>query len=120
MRVELIREGRSWRIGSAQDVGWISGSTMSGTTIGSAIPAVFPAYATLVDPQWYDGMPGHQDGPFAAAVLEHLAVRFPALCWLGYLETGADDVVFPEAARVALYADWRYVFVLAGPEQAAS
>jgi hypothetical protein len=38
--------------------------------------------------------------------------------WLGYLDTGADDVVFPDAPMVTLYAGWRYVLVEAGPEQA--
>jgi hypothetical protein len=38
--------------------------------------------------------------------------------WLGFLDTGAHDVVFPEAPRVKLYFDWSYVLVEAGPEQA--
>ncbi|PYC65716.1 hypothetical protein C7C45_27980 [Micromonospora arborensis] len=38
--------------------------------------------------------------------------------WLGYLKTGAHDVVFPRAPRVSLYGDWSYVLVEAGPEQA--
>jgi hypothetical protein len=40
--------------------------------------------------------------------------------WLGYLDTGADDIVFPDAPKVTLYSGWRYVVVEAGPEQAAS
>jgi hypothetical protein len=39
--------------------------------------------------------------------------------WLGYLETGGSDIVFPDAPRVSLYRGWPYVLVLAGPEQAA-
>jgi hypothetical protein len=39
--------------------------------------------------------------------------------WLGYLETGASDVVFSDVERVMLYADWGYVLIEAGPEQAA-
>jgi len=38
--------------------------------------------------------------------------------WLGYLDTGAHDVVFDHAPTVALYWDWHYVLVEAGPEQA--
>jgi hypothetical protein len=38
--------------------------------------------------------------------------------WLGYLDTGAHDVVFPDAAKVRLYADWGYVLVEAEGEQA--
>jgi hypothetical protein len=41
-------------------------------------------------------------------------------CWLGYLETGASDIVFWDAPRVILYSGWSYVLVRAGPEQAAS
>jgi quercetin dioxygenase-like cupin family protein len=40
--------------------------------------------------------------------------------WLGYLDTGADDVVFPDAPMVTVYQNWRYVLVQAGPEQALS
>jgi hypothetical protein len=40
--------------------------------------------------------------------------------WLGYLDTGADDVVFPNAPRVELYSGWPYVLVQAGPEQAST
>lgn len=40
--------------------------------------------------------------------------------WLGYLDTGADDVVFADAPRVTLYAGWEYLLVEAGPRQAAS
>lgn len=40
--------------------------------------------------------------------------------WLGYLDTGASDVVFADAPMVTLYAgSWRYVLVSAGQEQAA-
>jgi hypothetical protein len=39
---------------------------------------------------------------------------------LGYLDTGADDIVFPDAPKVTLYAGWHYVLVEAGPEQAAT
>jgi hypothetical protein len=39
--------------------------------------------------------------------------------WLGYLETGASDVVFYDAPKVKLYWSWDYVLVGAGPEQAA-
>jgi hypothetical protein len=37
--------------------------------------------------------------------------------WLGYLDTGADDIVFPAAPMVTLYAGWHHVLVEAGPEQ---
>jgi len=40
--------------------------------------------------------------------------------WLGYLDTGADDIVFPDAPKVTMYAGWHYVVVEAGPQQAAT
>jgi hypothetical protein len=40
--------------------------------------------------------------------------------WLGYLETGAHDLVFDHAPTVTLYAGWNYVLVEAGPAQAAT
>ncbi|WP_264991464.1 hypothetical protein, partial [Mycobacterium kiyosense] len=39
--------------------------------------------------------------------------------WLGYLETGGADIVFPDVPKVMLYAGWSYVVVQAGAEQAA-
>lgn len=33
---------------------------------------------------------------------------------------GTDDIIFPDAAKVSMYAGWRYVLVEAGPEQAAA
>jgi hypothetical protein len=40
--------------------------------------------------------------------------------WLGYLDTGADDIVFPDAPMVTLYSGWQYVLIEAGPRQAAT
>jgi hypothetical protein len=40
--------------------------------------------------------------------------------WLGYLDTGVDDIVFPGAPMVTLYSGWHYVLVEAGPEQAVT
>jgi hypothetical protein len=40
--------------------------------------------------------------------------------WLGYLDTGGTDTVFPDAPAVCVYhSSWRYVLVSAGPEEAA-
>ena len=39
--------------------------------------------------------------------------------WLGYLDTGAADVLFDDVRKVALYSGWDYVLVEAGPEQTA-
>jgi hypothetical protein len=44
----------------------------------------------------------------------------PQPWWLGYLDTGASDIVFWDAPQVGLYTGWRYVLIEAGPEQAAT
>nr|WP_305787525.1 hypothetical protein [Actinoplanes lichenis] len=92
---------------------WIAGGTRAGFSVTSAIPPVFPAYATL---HWDESVPidTHE-----RAVIDTLT-RHPQAqpWWLGYLETGAHDVVFSQAPRVPLYAGWPYVLVEAGPAQA--
>jgi hypothetical protein len=85
---------------------------------------VFDIYATVELPQrgadahglWSDEQQGH-DRALLALLSRHAA---PQPWWLGYLDTGADDIVFPDAPPVTLYADWRYVLVEAGPQQAAA
>lgn len=75
---------------------------------------VFEAYATIVLAE-DETERARQD----RAIVEILSDQGCAhLWWLGYLDTGADDVVFPDASRVTLYAGWSYVLVQAGPEQA--
>ena len=56
-------------------------------------------------------------GPCSALLSEQSAGQ---PWWLGYLDTGADDIVFPDAPMVTLYSGWHYVLVEAGPEQAAT
>lgn len=111
------KDGKSWEIGQAIDVAWITGFTEDGLSITSAIPPVFDAYATIVIPE--------RDWP-PQAVEEHERRIMRLLAaetadqdwWFGYLDTGADDVVFPDAPRVRMYAEWGYVLVKAGPSQA--
>jgi hypothetical protein len=113
----VVRDGVDWLLGTPSDVAWIDDATNIGLTITSAIPPVFDAYATVVLPEG-----GHSDEQqrHERAVIELLRrASADQLWWLGYLDTGAHDVVFPEAPRVSLYADWDYVIVQAGPEQAA-
>lgn len=111
----VVRDGRSWRLGTAADVAWITSSTPVGKTISSAIPPVFDAYATIVLPHGGRGQERHDQ-----AVLSVLRAQSrPQPWWLGYLDTGPDDVVFPEVPRVVIYAGWPYVLVRAGSDQAA-
>ncbi len=80
-------------------------------TIASAIPPVFADYATIVVPDPNDDL----------LVVRHLRDHSSEQkWWLGFLETGASDVVFPDAPRVQLYANWNYVLVFAGPDGAVT
>ena len=114
--VSQERDGSTWSIGTAAEVAWIALGTSTGLTITAAIPPVFEAYATIVRPDTGEGQAAH-DRAVLALLSEHSASQ---PWWLGYLDTGADDVVFPRAPMVTLYAGWHYVLVEAGSEQAAS
>lgn len=111
------KDGRRWRLGKDRDVAWIADGTVMGRTIAAAIPAVFEAYATFYP---------LEETPVTHALHEQAVVRDliqhtdEQPWWLGYLDTGAHDIVFTEARKVALYSDWHYVLVEAGPAQALS
>jgi hypothetical protein len=105
-----------WRIGTEADVAWIASATSVGLTITAAIPPVFDAYATVLLPDSADTR-DRRDLAMAALLTEHSPDQ---PWWLGYLDTGVDDTVFPDAPMVTLYPGWRYVLVEAGPAQAVS
>ena len=113
--VKRARDGRTWRVGTDAVVAWIANGTSPGRTITAAIPPVFEAYATIVLPPRGEGQDEHDRA--VVAVLSEQAAGQP--WWLGYLDTGADDIVFTDAPKVTLYSGWEYVLVEAGPEQAA-
>lgn len=114
-----VKDGREWRIGSEAQVSWIEEGT---TWAGDAIPAVFDAYATIELPGTghHDAtdLPAQWDAHDRAvlAILSKETASPP--WWLGFLDTGASDVVFPSAPKTMLYASWGYVLVEAGPEEA--
>jgi hypothetical protein len=114
--VSVEKDGRTWRIGTAPQVAWITEGTTVDRTITSAIPAVFAAYATIVLPEGAEERESH-DRAVLALLSEYSTAR---PWWLGYLDTGADDIVFPHTPMVTLYSGWHYVLVEAGPEQAAT
>ena len=95
---------------------WIADGTSTGLTITAAIPPVFEAYATVVLPRRGEGQDKHDRA--VLALLSGQSKGQP--WWLGFLDIGADDIVFSDAPMVTLYAGWHYVLVEAGPEQAAT
>lgn len=113
--VTYWKDGQHRRIGTDADVAWIKESTTPGLTITSAIPPVFAAYATVVVPDTDEGRSEH-----VGLILRLLTEQSrDQPWWLGYLDTGTDDLVFPDAPPVTLYAGWSYVLVQAGPAEAA-
>jgi hypothetical protein len=114
--VTRARDGRDWRIGTDVDVAWIAGGTSPGLTISAAVPPVFDAYATFVEPD-SDERWEKRDRAVIALLTEYSAGQ---AWWLGYLDTGVDDIIFADAPMVTLYSGWRYVLVEAGWEQATS
>jgi hypothetical protein len=111
--MEVTRDGRGWRIGTARDVDWISGRTAMGRSVTTAIPPVFAAFGTFHQPE--GGSAAAHEQAVVAELVRHTAEQ---PWWLGFLETGAHDVVFGRAPRVTLYWGWPYVLVEAGPTQA--
>jgi hypothetical protein len=111
--MDVTKDGRGWRIGTADDVAWLAGQSTLGLSVTTAIPAVFEAYATCYPPN------GVSYAAHERAVVEELTKHTPDQpWWLGYLDTGAHDIVFPLAPKVSLYQGWPYVMIQAGPEQA--
>jgi hypothetical protein len=118
-----LKDGVAWPIGSQAEVDWITEGTEPGRRITAAIPPLFDDYATLTDALADEDRPRdlslerRQDLAFVDVLRRHSSER---PWWIGYLDTGASDIVFWDAPKVTLYYGWSYVFVLAGPDQAAT
>jgi hypothetical protein len=116
-----LKDSVAWRIGVQAEVDWIVEGTEPGRRITDAIPPLFADYATLTDAGALEDGPRdlslerRQDRALVDVLRGHSGDR---PWWMGYLETGASDIVFWDAPKVTLYTGWRYVFVLAGPDQA--
>jgi hypothetical protein len=118
------KDGRAWRIGVEAEVAWIRENTEVSFAITSAIPPVFEAYATLELPGSGDHLAASpledhdRHNASVLAVLREHSVAQP--WWLGYLETGIADIVFPDVPKVrpGPTNDAWYVLVEAGPGQA--
>ena len=116
MRVARPGESERWRLGRNSEVAWINNATTPGLGATSAIPPSYDRYATIIVPDDHAATECSD-----AAILAVLSARTPLQpWWLGYLDTGVADIVFPEAPTVTVYTGWRYVLVEAGPSQAAS
>jgi hypothetical protein len=87
--VRLARDGSTWRIGTDAEVAWIASGTSMSRTITAAIPPVFDAYATVVLPD--RGKERKQRDLAVSALLSEHSPGQP--WWLGYLDTGVDDIV---------------------------
>ena len=113
----VFRDGRAWCLGTSTEVAWINDGTSASRTITYAIPSIFDSYCTLELPRSHDpeDLDRHEQAVIAL-LSEHAPERS---WWLGYLDTGASDVVFPYAPRTTIYSDYGYVLVEAGPRQAA-
>jgi len=113
--VRRARDGTTWRIGTDAEVAWIAEGASIGQAITAAIPALFEAYATVMVAY------GEERVKHDRAMLALLTGQSASQpWWLGYLDTGADDIVFSDAPKVTLYSGWHYVLVEAGPAQAAA
>jgi hypothetical protein len=113
----VLKDGRAWRLGTNVEAAWINDATSAGMTITSAIPPIFDSYCTLELPQSRDRS---EPAQHERAVIELLTEQTPDQSWwLGYLDTGASDVVFAYAPRTTVYYGYGYVLIEAGPHQAA-
>lgn len=118
-----IKDGIAWPIGGQAEVDWITEQTDGGRQITAAIPASYAAYATLTNHPAAPDLPRdlslerRQDLAFVDVLRRHADTTD---WWLGYLDTGASDIVFWQAPKVTVYSGWRYVLVLAGPHQAST
>jgi hypothetical protein len=114
---QVLKDGRSWRLGTSADAAWVNEGISAGPTIASAVPPIYESYCTLEVPENHTAeLARHEQ-----AVIELLTEQTPDQpWWLGYLDTGASDIVFPYAPRTIMYYGYGYVLVEAGPQQAAS
>jgi hypothetical protein len=97
-RIEArVKDGVSWPVGGQAEVDWITEDTECGRRITAAIPALFDAYATLTNHPGAPGLPRdvslerRQDLALVELLRRHS--REPPW-WIGYLDTGASDIVF--------------------------
>ena len=98
------------RFSSFQSCTWYAGPSAS---------PIFATYATLVFPLELESSRDQArpaEDRFDDALLRVLCAHTkPQPWWLGFLDTGASDVVLDDAPRVRMYSGWNYVLAQAGP-----
>lgn len=67
------------------------------------MPARYESYATITEPEPWSDEAGQRQN---ARLVEILTRYGPADWWLGYLDTGSSDVVFPRARKVQADGIW--------------
>jgi hypothetical protein len=115
---QVSRDGREWRLATASHVAFISSAASSGTAIGHTIPPIYASYCFLELPQRRERAELSEHERAVIELLRQETDQQP--WWLGYLDTGAHDVVFPYAPRTIPFYGHQYVLVEAGPRQAAT
>lgn len=116
IRVALNRAGWASRVlGTRTDVEWITRGTSRGTTVQAGIPPVFDSYCQYEDEQGDDEARLNQQ----QRVVDSLSRFGSSVWWLGYLDTGAHDVIFDDAPKVQIYLPgWNYVLIQGGATEA--
>lgn len=121
-RETRTRDGRTWRLGRAEDVAWINDATSEGpgNGIDMTIPELYETYWTIDAP----GTADHDQSRALALELDTAVVSVfadltrPQPWWLGFLERGIGvNLVFDDAPRFNV-VNGGHVLIEAGPEQA--
>jgi hypothetical protein len=114
----VLRHGQQFPIGTDADVKFITDATIARTAIGGTIAPIYEAYCTVRLPDGNDAQELHEHEHAVIDILQRSTGQ--DRWWLGYLDTGAHDVVFPFAPRVTPFYGHQYVLIKAGPQQAVA
>ena len=118
-----FKDGGAWPIAGQAQVDWINERTETGLSDRGCDPAAVCRLRDPDNPAEQGDLPRdlslgrRQDLAFIDLLRRHSGDRRR---WVGYLDTGASDIVFWDAPKGTLYRGWRYMFVLGGPDQAAT
>lgn len=100
---------------TSQTIQWIIDGLAQAKPFKSAVPGIFASYTEIPE---IDAPDPSKLAEQERAIVQHLSDHGSNSWWLGYLETGAHDVVFNGANRVYLYSRWPYVMVRGNPAEA--